>query len=114
VTENSGLSGANRGSPFSLTHKRSSPTTFAAEPLRTLDYLRSVVAVAAITVTAIRIAAHVHPAIVRYPLDAGIVAVTVIRPRRRGERDASAYTPPRPEASTAKMSSAPIASPPVA
>src|SRR4029453_11837068 len=70
--------------------------------------------VTAVTVTAIRIAAHVHPAIVRYPLDAGIVAVTVIRPRRRGECDASAYTPPRPEASTAKMSSAPIASPPAA
>src|SRR5215471_8561074 len=60
-------------SGFLAPHKRSSPTTFAAEPLRPLDYLRSVVAVTAITVTAIRIAADVYPAVIGHPLHARIV-----------------------------------------
>src|SRR4030095_327967 len=104
-------------SPSSLTHKRSSPTTFAAEPLRPLDYLRSVVAVTAITVTAIRIAADVYPAVIGHPLHARIVPVAIpaiVRPCGSGQRDASAYAPPRPGASTAKMPTAPITSPPLA
>src|SRR4029077_2371171 len=64
-------------------------------------------------------AADVHPTIVRDPLDAGIVTVAItvtaiVRPCGGGQCDASAYAPPRPKASTAKMPSAPIASPPSA
>jgi hypothetical protein len=87
------------------------PRRSAAEPLRPLDYLRSVVAVTAITVTAIRIAADVYPAVIGHPLHARIVTVAItaiVRPCGSGQRDASAYAPPRPETSTAKMPTAPI------
>src|SRR5262249_57493740 len=62
---------------------------------------------------AIRIAADVYPAIIWHPLNTRIT-VAGVRPCGGGQRNASAYAPPRPEASTAEMPSAPIAGPPTA
>src|SRR6478672_9216449 len=81
-------------------------------PSITTTGLLSVVAVAAL----VRIAADVHPTIVRDPLDAGIVTVAitaVVRPCGGGQCNASSHAP-GPPASAPPISPVPIASPPVA